>query len=373
MTRAAQAPRPTTPRLLMGDVRHCLDPLAGDHENEAVKVRRGAVAVVRRDLRGADRQRELYRARSVAVQQQSRSVRALALESAAAFHGLYLWEFPTTVPVLYPGRASGESADDVEIHRFSVRSDDVESIAGILVTTLERTAIDLARLRDPEHAMVPLDHAFAKLCHADRRERERVDREAELLRARLIGRLREHFAGVRGVRRAIRLIRWASPWSESAWESRLRWIVLTWGVRDAVQQCRIETEHHRWWVDLAIRIGTSDDGRPLWLVVEFDGRTKYGTDPAATSDALVRERRRDRDLERAGHKVLHLTAAEAAEPSVAIRRIRERVPDGTELALVPVVELMSSAPRQVRPAEKVRRAEKARPAQQSRPAEEVRR
>ncbi|MGC5628625.1 hypothetical protein ACPYO6_10325 [Georgenia sp. Z1344] len=350
MTNAARVPRPPTPRLLLGDRRRCSDPLAGDPAHETVRVRRGAVAVVRRDLSGPARRREVYRARCVAVQRQARSRRALTLESAAALHGLHLWGFPTSVPVLYPARGSAVSAADVEIHRFSVRPDDVESIDGILVTTLERTAIDLARLRDPESAILPLDHVFAKLCRADRRERERVDRDAAQLRARLIDRLRTEFRGARGVRRAIQLIGWASPWSESAWESRLRWIVLTWGVRDAVQQCRIETEHHRWWVDLAIRFGTSDDGRPLWLVVEFDGRTKYGTDPTTTSDALLKERRRYHDLERAGHKVLHLTAAEATDPAVAVRRILDRLPDGTHLALDPVVELMNPAPKPSRQA-----------------------
>ncbi|MGC5629495.1 hypothetical protein ACPYO6_14775 [Georgenia sp. Z1344] len=217
---------------------------------------------------------------------------------------------------------------------------DIVMIGGQPVTTLERTAMDFARLRDPEQAIVTLDHVFARMCRASRTERERVDREAGELRALLISRLRTEFRGARGVRRAIRLVELASPWSESAWESRVRWIVLVWGVRDAVQQCPIAADGHRWWVDLAIPIGTTPDGRPRWLIVEFDGHSKFGTDPTVTSDALMKERRRDQALERAGHTVLHLSASEAGNPALTVERIVAKVPDGVRLSLSPVTDLM---------------------------------
>lgn len=331
------------PPVALGDVRELTARLGGmdDDDQVAVRLRRGAVGVVTRDSGEHERARELFLARCVAVERCLTVSHAFVLESAALLLGLPVWRVPEQVQVASPQRRSGSAAaPDVRRHSYSVPVEDIVVVRGMPVTGLRRLAIDAARLLAPRDALVLVDSIFAVLCRADPRDRQRVEEDANRLRTELIERLRAEFKGARGVRQAIAVLTWSSPWAESPWESHLRWVLLTWGVRGAVAQCSVVVGARVYRADLAILVGRRTDGGPLWMLIEFDGRAKYGDDPDGTSGALVKERRRDVEVERLGHRVVHLTARDAIDRGVVEARIRERMPSGVSLELAPVTELL---------------------------------
>ena len=103
---------------------------------------------------------------------------------------------------------------------------------------------------------------------------------------------------------------WASGLSESAGESRTRWLLLTLGLPLPEQQARIMDRDGVFVarVDFLYR-----DRR---VVVEFDGMLKYD-DPAALRQEKLREDR----LRELGYEVVRLTWADLADPRGVRRKL----------------------------------------------------
>ena len=134
-------------------------------------------------------------------------------------------------------------------------------------------------------------------------------REGRATRAELDGAL-PVLGGSRGQLRAARTAELASALSESAGESRTRWVLLTLGLPLPEQQAQIVDGEGAFVarVDFLYR-----DRR---VVVEFDGMLKYD-DPAALRQEKLREDR----LRELGYEVVRLTWADLGDPRVVERKL----------------------------------------------------
>jgi hypothetical protein len=199
---------------------------------------------------------------------------------------------PPKPEIIRPPGSSRPTGTRVRL--VTLRAEDVVRRRGIWVTSLARTAVDIALdLPEPE-SLITLDAALRRGAG----------------RPRLLAHLTERGA-VRHARRARRAIEWAERHSESPLESRCRGELLLDGVP------RPESNLPLRFADREIRPDLL--WRELGIVVEVDGRGKYDE-----PDALWREKRRQEWMESdLGLIVLRMTHAEiVGDPRDCSRRWR---------------------------------------------------
>lgn len=223
------------------------------------------------------------------------------LASAALVHGLDLRRVPARLHTLTrPGQGTHNGYAGIVRHQEPLPASDIVTVGGLRATTGERTLLDCARLLPFTDAVVLADQAH---CFG-------------LTRARLEQRLPE-WAGRRGVRRARRVLAAMDTRSESVGETLTR-LMLAESVLPAPELQ---------WVIVG-RTGTyrADFAWPeQWLVLEFDGESKY-SDSAAT--VIRNERRREVEIQELGwtvirvgwHDVVRTPAATVDRISAALRR-----------------------------------------------------
>ena len=189
------------------------------------------------------------------------AVRALADEavvshvSAAVVHRLPLWKVPLERVHVTRARASGgRRGRIVHVHVAPLHVDEIAMVDGVVVTSMARTVVDIARTVPFEQAVVVVDAALA---------RGIVDGPAlaeALLRT----------TGWRGAPAARRAVAFADPGAESVGESRSRVAIMRAGLPRPVLQWEVPDRSGH-------LIGRTDFGWPdLGAVGEFDGEVKYG-------------------------------------------------------------------------------------------------
>lgn len=233
--------------------------------------------------------------------------------SAAALWGLTLWTEPDRVHLFHPSRAGGRSDPAVVRHSGRLDDDDVRDVAGVRVTSLERTLVDCAALLPPGPGLVVADSALAAGAEPDSVAR----RVAAARRTRYAVRLRA-------------VVQHADPGAESAYESASRFVVLRDGLPAPATQVEVRT-----------RLGTvwSDWGWPeLGLLAEYDGRSKYGD---GDLEAFMAEKRRHDAVVETGHRVLRIVKEDLAAGRLT-ERVLAALPAGCWGPLRPRVELRSA-------------------------------
>ena len=175
-----------------------------------------------------------------------------------------------------------------------------------VTTTAVRTAYDCAFDEPAHNALAIADSVLRRCCQPDRERPE--------LCSAAIDRVRQEWARTlkceprrRGVAQARAVLGLATPFSESALESALRWLVLVLGLPIPQVQYPVETPEGRWWVDMCW-----PDRR---LVVEADGRKKY-----QGAEDLWKEKRRQDRIESQGWTCLLYTSPSPRD------RTRSRMP-----------------------------------------------
>lgn len=176
--------------------------------------------------------------------------------------------------------SSGNIRANRHTHSALLRADEVTFVDGIMVTNLERTAVDIACVSKFPAALAVVDAAL----------RRGADREV----------MRSTLARVRrnGIRTARRAIESGSPLAESVGESWSRSQMITAGLRLPELQRSYDIRGNRWRVDF------DWNGR---LVGEFDGIKKYTKllrEGEESSDVVIREKLREDALTASGIKVL---------------------------------------------------------------------
>ncbi|QWC86302.1 hypothetical protein KLP28_06315 [Nocardioidaceae bacterium] len=178
---------------------------------------------------------------------------------AALAPGEHISLEPPTVFDARRGRRLRRS--DVASGTRDLEPGDVIEIEGVRVTSLVRTAMDVARLQHPQRALATLD---ALLRHTSLVNAEMV---AELAR----------FRGARGIVQARSLVRWADGRAESYGESAGRYVWLTTpGLPPPQLQVPVEVDGHVFYLDLA--------DEDLMIGVEYDGERWHGPDRAEHDD-----------------------------------------------------------------------------------------
>jgi hypothetical protein len=211
------------------------------------------------------------RARVLAAAAELRRPAVVSHRSAAA-----LWLLPDLEPedhrlhVIDPARSATHSGPRIVRHHAALRAGETCMIDGVVVTSLLRTVVDIARSTSFANAVAVLDHVLANgwLALAD------LDSEIVSLSGR-------------GAAIARRAVAFADPMSESAGESFSRVVCDELGAPRPVLQHEFVTRSGRfrvdfWWPDHGV-------------IGEFDGRVKYDS---GASQVLWDEKRREDALRR---------------------------------------------------------------------------
>jgi hypothetical protein len=227
--------------------------------------------------------------------------------SAAALHGLPLWNVPLNqVHVTRRPPARTDSDTRLRSHAARLPEEDVVRVGLVPVTSVARTVVDLARVLPFAPA---LSIADAALRHGGIAPED-------------LRRVLEAASGTRGTRAARRVVAAADGRSESVGESRSRAIVIQSGlplpdlqveVRDAggglVGRCDFGWSDHR-------------------VLGEFDGRVKYGRllRPGQTpGDVVFEEKRREDALRDEGFGMVRWVWWDLDSPVAFTRRIADRL------------------------------------------------
>lgn len=220
-------------------------------------------------------------------------------ETAGILHGLWLPRPAPSEVVLISPRRPDRIEQGVRVHGSRLPESQKVLLDGVPSTSCARTAVDVARGRSIEDAVVVLDSAARALAAADGVDLRRLRDDLDLRAAVAAAGKRELWSAYQAVRRwpftvvvrsAIPLL---DPASESAFESRSRIRILG-----------SELPAPRIAVPVVGASGTTYYADFVWdewkVIGEADGTAKYGDDPLTVRGRLRAERRRQRDLEDAG-------------------------------------------------------------------------
>ena len=194
-------------------------------------------------------------------------------ESAAALHGLpVLASWPRQVHVTIGRSNGGKSRGEIVKHSVEIPDVDVTTVAGLRVTTVVRTVIDIAANAKFMSAVVVADHAL----RLDRWGKREPLCTPDTISAALDRRL-----PARAHARISRVIRFATTQSDSPLESVSRVSMHTVGIPRPVLQQQFS--------DYRGLIGFSEFYWPDFkLIGEADGRSKY-TDPRYRNGRTLEE------------------------------------------------------------------------------------
>ena len=199
-----------------------------------------------------------------AVVLSTRPGNAISHTSAAALHGIPLRPHWLSLHhVTRPGALGGRTDNGVTHHRARLEDLDLTERAGFVVTSLARTAVDVARLHGFEDGVVAADAAL-------RLGAARDELTTMLERCRCW----PHNTRARGA------VRVADGGAETVGESLMRLMVLELDIGVPETQFRMSDGYRTAYVDLRV-------GRHLF---EFDGRVKYlGRDRGGVADRPVED------------------------------------------------------------------------------------
>jgi len=223
----------------------------------------------------------------------------LSHASAAALHGLPVWASSLTrVSTVRQSGGHGGRRTHLHVRLMPLPDADVCEIDGMRVTSLERTAVDVARL-------LPFDRAVAVM---DAALRLSADKEK-------MGELIASGARRKGNSTAVAAYAFADPRSESVGESFSRVRMFEVGLPSPTLQFDVHDREGVW-------VARSDFG---WLqqgvVGEFDGRVKYTGTPDEVAKAVMAEKRREQAIRDAGWWVVRWTWQDLDDRSAFRRRI----------------------------------------------------
>ena len=232
-----------------------------------------------------------------------------------------------TPALISEGPSDSSGCRDVNLwrRRLALMPDEVESMGEEVTTTAVRTAYDCAFDEPAHNALAIADSVLRRCCQPDRERPERCSAAIDRVR-REWARMLKREPRRRGVAQARAVLGLATPFSESALESAVRWLVLVLGLPIPQVQYPIDAPEGRWWVDLC------------WpgkrLVLEADGRKKY-----QGSEDLWKEKRRQDGIEAQGWTVLRVSYGDMMRPDRLGAKILTRFPPAEVARLRPRQEL----------------------------------
>lgn len=169
---------------------------------------------------------------------------------------------------------------------------------GFHIATPARVLVDCARLLSDKRGFPIACAGLARACQFDRFHQEASrDREDEA-RREFHESLDDTPRNTRGRRHARWIIDHADAGCESPGEALVLLALLRAGINGLATQEEVHIDGHTYFIDIALP--------DLKIAIEFDGRIKYGETVDQVHDSIEAEQRRQRDLERAGWKVIRV-------------------------------------------------------------------
>lgn len=260
-------------------------------KGQFVRVRQGVYA----DLPLSGDHRTDHRLRAQAASLMLDANKVFSHQTAGLLHGLPVWRpFLQRVAVTRNGHSGGRRTDDLHVRVAPLPLSDQAVIDGLRVTSLARTAADLARTLPFDWGVPVIDAALAAGLS--------VDLLAEQAQQAT------HWPGVRRLRAALEF---GDPLAESPGESLSRVILSRLGLPAPDLQRRI---YHS---KSGILLGRPDFCWPaLRIIGEFDGRVKYtcGIDSDDLAEVVMREKQREHNLRADDWSVIRWVWKELYEP-----------------------------------------------------------
>lgn len=306
---------------------------------ELTRLRRGAYVWRAAEREPWQERQDAILARCAAVAARFTTRYAFSHETAALLHGWPVTTLDDRIRVTQTVNPGGSSTPDVLRHvRADLPDGDLTTVAGLLVTTPDRTVLDCARYLPPDRGLVVVDGALRSLARMSPHRRAESEARQEATRSRLLGQLAT-IGPARGTARARAVLAVATGFAATPPESRLRWAALAAGLPEPVAQLPIEIGSRLFFADLA---WVGDDGGWL-LVVEFDGAVKYigdETDPAQAARVVAAEKEREDLIRRHAAPLVRFerfTTADLSDPTAVARRLRAALPGPVRLSPRPAL------------------------------------
>ncbi|WP_173921860.1 hypothetical protein [Agromyces sp. Marseille-P2726] len=252
-----------------------------------VKVRHGAY-VAPEDW--PEREREAaHFIRMQAVDAAMRTRPVFSHRSAALVWGLPVIGISNRVDLVGFARQGGRTRRGIVWHNDAIRDDEVVEVDGMLVTSLVRTMVDLARTRDFAAAVAAVDRGLRSEFRSDL-----LGQVDGVPREQVIEAI-ERYPGRRGIRAARAVVAFADPRSDSAGESASRANMHLAGF--PAPGLQVALERYDGGRDI-VDFDWPDSGH----FGEFDGRGKYlreeFTDGRALEEILLAEKDREDRIRR---------------------------------------------------------------------------
>lgn len=218
------------------------------------------------------------------------------------------------LPALRIGTLHAPGASIVR-HRFDPPAATVEDV-GIPLASLELAAVQCAFACEPREAVVLVSGALRRLCGFDRFDLEGSRVREEVWRNRMKALLDELPTRRHRVRARV-VLEVVDGAFESVPERLLLWILAAAGFGGVKTQMRIEAGGRTFYADF----GVPD----LWVVIEFDGKEKYGRDRWTILESLSTRDRRQKLIEAAGWTVVRFEFRELGDPAAVAHEVASRV------------------------------------------------
>ena len=261
------------------------------------QVRRGAYAVPGPDDGRRDR---LHRRLILSTMPGLVDGSVVSHHSAAVLHGLPVW-LPRDVRVHVTRIGTGQRRALLHVNPAPLADDDIVLVDGLLVTSVARTVLDLARTRSMEQAVAAADHALRAGLPPD-------------LFTEGLARMRRW----PGVCAARRVVAFADPRAESVGESVSRVRMH----RDGLPKPDLQVEILGAFGEVIARVDF------YWVafrtVGEFDGKKKYGElVPAGqtAADVVFDEKRREDAVRGQDHEFVRWIWEDCWRPGVIRHRV----------------------------------------------------
>jgi len=283
------------------------------------RIRPGAYVWVPTGLSGWEEKRFLALARCAAYGAQLRAEVTFSHQTAALLHGLPLWSYGDKTYAYQPYGWSGDG--DPTLVRRAGRLDDGEreTIQGLPVTSLERTATDCVRSMHPRDALVVADAVLRRLAEVSRHDRDASLNRMADVRAQLMERLAA-LGPARGVVQARAVVAAANGFAESPGETVQRWIAVSRGLPEPDLQVPVHTRLGLFYLDGAWH----GDGWRLGL--EHDGSVKYGGDGAEAACVVEQEKEREDAIREEGYPLFRTVTKDLSRVRETFARMCARLP-----------------------------------------------
>ena len=169
---------------------------------------------------------------------------------------------------------------------------------GFRIATPARVVVDCARLLNKQHAFPIACAGLAHACQFDRFRQDASRPRQEEARRDFHEALDATPRNARGRGRARWIVDHADAGCESPGEALVLLAFLRAGVTGLTTPEEVHIDGRTYFIDIALPA--------LKIAIEFDGRIKYGETVSQVHDSIEAEQRRQRDLERAGWKVIRV-------------------------------------------------------------------